>query len=205
MSGGRQQRAVFIVRTGTANLASVCAGFQRLGVTPHITADPAVARDAACVVLPGVGAFGAAMAQLTARGLDVALRQRMVSDKPTLAICLGLQLLCESSTESPGVAGLGVVRGAIDRFGANVRVPQLGWNEVVPDTGARWLTRDYAYFANSYRLTTPPPDCQVAWTDYGGRFVCAFERGRLLACQFHPELSGPWGLELLRRWLEQVE
>lgn len=201
----RQQRDVFIVRTGTANLASVCAGLQRLGVTPHITENPAVVRDAAQLVLPGVGAFGAAMEQLTARGLDVALQQRVASDKPTLAICLGLQLLCESSTESPGVAGLGIVRGAVERFGTDLRVPQLGWNEVMPDVGVRWLTRGYAYFANSYRLTTPPPECQVAWTDYGGRFVCAFERGRLLACQFHPELSGPWGLELLRRWLGWAE
>lgn len=205
MSGGDPPRDVFIVRTGTANLASVCAGLQRFGVMPHITEDPAVVRDAARLVLPGVGAFGAAMEQLTARGLAAALRQRVASDKPTLAICLGLQLLCESSTESPGVAGLGVVRGAVERFGTDLRVPQLGWNEVVPDTGARWLTRGYAYFANSYRLATPPSDCQVAWTDYGGQFVCALERSRLLACQFHPELSGPWGLELLRRWLGQVE
>ena len=87
------------------------------------------------------------------------------------------------------------------RFGEGVRVPQLGWNQIVPAAECQLLRGGYAYFANSYRLIEPPPGFAVATADHGGPFVAAIERGPLLACQFHPELSGAWGIELLRRWI----
>ena len=105
-------------------------------------------------MLPGVGAFGASMARLVELGLDAALRERIAADRPTIAICVGHQLLFETSDESPGVRGLGIVPGHVGRFADDVRVPQFGWNEVQPGEDALLLLEDgYAYFANSYRAT----------------------------------------------------
>ncbi len=194
---------VAIIRTGVANLASVVAAFDRLGVVAEVTTDRDFIVSASHVMLPGVGAFGAGMAALRESGVDEVLRQRIAQDKRTIAICLGLQLLCESSEETAGVVGLGIVPVAVRRFSdAHVKVPQLGWNRVEVPAGARFLASGYAYFANSFRVADGVPGALLAHADYDGKFVAAFERGNLLACQFHPELSGPWGQTLLRRWLE---
>ncbi len=191
-----------IVRTGVANLASVMAAFRRLGAEPAFSSSPDEAASADAVVLPGVGAFDAAIEALSADGMDVAIRERVLAGRPTLCVCLGMQLLCEDSEEAPGAKGLGVVPHTVTRFPDTVRVPQLGWNWVVSDAGCRMLVSGYAYFANSYRLAEAPAGWQVAWSEHGGRFVAAMERDGVLACQFHPELSGPWGLSLISRWLE---
>jgi imidazole glycerol-phosphate synthase subunit HisH len=155
-------------------------------------------------VLPGVGTLAAAMAQLEADGLVEPLRARLLAGRPTLAVCLGLQLLCEESEESPGRRGLGIVPARVTKLGAEVRVPQLGWNRIVPQPSCRLLEEGYVYFANSYRLEEAPAGWSAAMSDYGGPFVAAMERGAVLACQFHPELSGRFGLELLRRWLDDA-
>ena len=123
-----------------------------------------------------------------------------------MGICLGMQLFAEASEESPGEAGLGIVPGTAERFrSADIRIPQLGWNEVIPQTGCRLLQPGHAYFANSYRLAQVPAGWHGALTTHGEPFVAAFERGPVLACQFHPELSGAWGRALLTRWLEAGE
>ena len=192
---------VVVVPTGVANLASVLAGFRRLGAVPEVALDAAAVLDAPRVMLPGVGAFGPAMDGLRANGLDAALRDRLAAGRPTMAICVGMQALFEASDESPGAEGLGVVVGRIARFPEGVRAPQFGWNGVRPEPGCRLLEPGYAYFANSYRALAAP-GCAVARADHGGPFVAALERGRLLACQFHPELSGSYGRRLLARWLE---
>lgn len=194
--------SVLIIDTGVANIASLLAAFERVGRPARLTDSPGSVRSAAHVVLPGVGAFGAGMERLASAGLDEALRQRIGDGAPTLAVCLGLQLLCEASEESPGVAGLGVVEAQVMRFGDGVRVPQFGWNQVEPASDAALLRPGYAYFANSYRLGKLPDGWTGATADHGGPFVAALERGGLLACQFHPELSGHWGSELLQRWLD---
>lgn len=194
---------VIVVRTGTANLASMLAGLRRAGADPAVSDDVADVQTASWLVLPGVGAFGPAMRRLVEHNLDAALAERVRAGKPTLAVCLGLQLLAEGSAESPGVAGLGVLPVHVTRFPDTVRVPQLGWNEVQAGPTAILQQTGHAYFANSYRLVDPPAGWTPAFADYGGRFVAALERGALLACQFHPELSGQWGLDLLRRWLDR--
>ena len=132
------------------------------------------------------------------------LVERVSAGRPTLAICLGLQLLCESSAESPDVAGLGVVPLRVTRLRDTVRVPQLGWNHVDPDPASKFLKPGHAYFANSYCLEELPAGWAGAWSEHGGPFIAALERDSVLACQFHPELSGDWGLALLRRWLQCI-
>ncbi|MBI4568950.1 MAG: imidazole glycerol phosphate synthase subunit HisH [Planctomycetes bacterium] len=197
--------AVVVVRTGVANLASVLAGLSRAGARPHV-ADGGegaveVVRRAPALVLPGVGAFAAGMEGLRAGGLLEPLRERIAAGRPTLCVCLGMQLLFDASDESPGVAGLSVAPGRVTRFPTSVRVPQLGWNRVSPDPGCALVEPGFAYFANSYRALNAPPGWRAAWADHGGPFVAAMQRGAVLACQFHPELSGAWGTALIRRWL----
>lgn len=195
-------RPVLVVRTGSANIASVQAGLRRAGGEPELTEDPRAVIEAEHVVLPGVGALGQTKSRLDALGLSEALATRAESGRPLLAVCLGLQLLLEESEESPGVPGLGVVSGAATRFSDAVRVPQLGWNRVEAPEGALYLESGDYYFANSFRLGSEPEGCVAARADHGGWFTAAFERGALLACQFHPELSGGAGGRVLRRWLE---
>lgn len=193
---------VAVVATGTANLASVLAGLRRAGAAPRVIADPASVRSAERIVLPGVGAFGAGMSALAGAGLVEALVAHLRSGKPFLGICLGLQLLAAASDESPGVRGLGVIAGTVTRLrGSGVRVPHLGWNRVTPDAGGRLLVPGRAYFANSYKLDAVPAGWRAARTTHGTTFVAALERGSQLLCQFHPELSGRHGHDLLRAWL----
>ncbi len=196
-------RGVVIVPTGVANMASVGAALKRAGAEVSVAQSAEDVRTAPCVVMPGVGSFAAGIAALRQRGVDQALRERVEHGEPTLAICLGLQLLCEASDEAPGERGMGVIPGRIEKFRAR-RVPQIGWNEVSPDGACRVLSQESMYFANSYRLGAAPRGWGVAWAEYGGRFVAALERGPVVACQFHPELSGALGLSLIRRWLTQA-
>lgn len=192
---------VVIVPTGTANIASVVAAFRRLGAEPRVSESGADIAAASHVMLPGVGTFAAAMRRLVEHGLDQTLRERIAADRPTIAICVGHQLLFETSDENPGVRGFGIVSGSIGRFPGEVRVPQFGWNEVRPGDAARLLEGGYAYFANSYRATAAP-GWTVAEATHGGAFVAAMERGNTIGCQFHPELSGAYGEALLARFLD---
>jgi imidazole glycerol phosphate synthase glutamine amidotransferase subunit len=193
--------ALVIVDSGVANLASVQAAFAGLGVATEVSGDPAVVRHASRLVLPGVGAFGTGVNSLRSSGLDVALRTTIAEGTPLLAVCLGLQVLCDASEEAPGVEGLGVLRGVCRRLPDEVRVPHLGWNVVTPGPGCRFVANMDASFANSFALRELPPGCSGAWTTHGAPFVAAIERGTTLACQFHPELSGAAGRRLLQRWL----
>ncbi len=198
-------RKLTIVPTGTANTASIMAALNRLGAS---IGEAATADDVATssgVVVPGVGAFGAAMAQIESMGLRQALYDRIEANRPTLAVCVGMQLLSGASEESPGAVGLQVLEERVSRFGDGVSVPQMGWNTVEPDPGARFVEPGWAYFANSYRFDKAPTGWVGSRSEHGGTFLSALEKGDVLACQFHPELSGEWGARLLERWLQAVE
>lgn len=195
-------RQISIVPTGTANIASVKAAFRRLGTRPREVLDPRQLGEADTVVLPGVGTFGAAMQALRRNSVDAALRSRIDEGRPTLAICVGMQLLAESSEESHGVKGLGAIEDRVTRFARSLRVPQLGWNQVEPDSGSKLVAPGWAYFANSYRFEVPPAGWIGSSTEYGTTFTSTLERGDVLALQFHPELSGAWGAALLQGWLD---
>jgi len=193
---------VGIVPTGVANLEAVAAAFRRLGRTPRLLDSAAGISSADYVVLPGVGSFTDGMAELRRRGWAEAVRRRVEEGRPTLAICLGLQLLCEESEEAPGTAGLGCVPGRVVRLAESCRVPQLGWNRVAAPSGTTFLRSSVVYFANSYGLEAGPAGWTAAMGRHGSRFVAGLERGGVLACQFHPELSGKVGAGLLKRWIE---
>jgi len=189
-----------VVETGSANLASVLAALRRLGASPQLVQDADAIRRADRLVLPGVGAFGAVMSRLHVLGVAEALRERIESGRPLLAICLGFQVLAATSLESPGVAGLGVLDTVVRRLPSGVRVPQLGWNTVTASRKGCLVEGGHAYFANSYCIDAADASWTPSYTEHGVRMVAAVERGAQLACQFHPELSGRWGVDLLNRW-----
>ncbi len=193
---------VTIVRTGTANTASVVAAFGRLGTRAVLSDDPDAIAGAPMVVLPGVGSFSAGVERLSATGVDRAIIGRVDQNRPTLGICLGMQLFAGSSDESPGVAGLGVIDANATALPGSVSVPQLGWNRIEADPGCRILRNGEVYYANSYKLDAVPVGWRGAMTTHGDRFVGAIERGPVVLCQFHPELSGAFGAGMLGRWIE---
>ncbi len=217
---------IAIVDYGMGNLRSVQKALEYLGAEAHITSDPATIRSAEGVVLPGVGAFGSAMQRLDEAGLTPALRQVIEAGKPFLGICLGLQLLFESSEESPGVQGLSVLRGRVAGFrkgqwavgtrqsaqqNFSLPVPQIGWNAI--RLGTRTTTNplwrgvpdgSYVYFVHSYYAEPAEPEIISATTLYGIEFTSAVSKGALHAVQFHPEKSSHVGLAILRNFLEIV-
>ena len=193
---------VTVIETGLANIASVRAAFERLGCVVQLTRSAESVLDAGAVVLPGVGSFGAGMKSLVEQDLVEAIRTRVVENQPTLAICLGLQLLASASEESDGVDGIGAFESLVQGFPSTVRTPQFGWNKIRNENAPVLGGGGFVYYANSYRLTSCPSGWQSGWTDYGGPFVGCLQRGQVVACQFHPELSGAYGAEILSRWLQ---
>ena len=201
-------RSAVLIDTGSANLRSVATALRRVDLEPTAPTSPEQVVGADRVVLPGVGAFGAAMDALRDQDLVEALRERCVSGRPTLAVCVGMQVLAKASEENPGVEGLGILPAAVGRFRGALRVPHMGWNRVVAPSGVGWIETGYAYFANSYRINEDAAEhlraegWELAISDYEAGFIAAARRGGLLACQFHPELSGDWGRALLRAWAD---
>jgi imidazole glycerol phosphate synthase glutamine amidotransferase subunit len=221
----KKHAELVIIETGVANLASVRALSERIGLEPIVSADPNLIAQAPFVILPGVGAFGPAMQKLSRAGLDDAIRIRVTSGLPTAGICLGMQLFFEASEESEGVRGLSIFEGTVTKLKTSLPLPQLGWNRILPESQTQLLHAGWVYFANSYGLTLPvPPETCVprlkldaaaassestivcAKTEYGSSFISAIEvqqknRPFLLLCQFHPELSGQFGTDLFSRWI----
>lgn len=161
--------------------------------------------EGARLILPGVGAFGAAMGSLNAKGLADPLREWLAADRPFLGICLGLQLLYEGSEEDPGVPGLGFLKGSCEKFKVELKIPCIGWNRVLPEPGAEAVfggkSGEWFYFVHSYHAPRAS-ECVAATTDYEYRFPCAIRKGRAIAFQFHPEKSSLGGLALLERCLD---
>jgi ATP phosphoribosyltransferase/imidazole glycerol phosphate synthase glutamine amidotransferase subunit len=202
---------LLILPTGVANEASIHAALKR--VLP--VGSPAVARAASpaqllaarAVIVPGVGTFGSAMDAIVRADLKAALIERVRADLPTFFVCVGLQLLAAVSEESPGAAGLGVISAVARRFPPTVTTPQQQWARVEATAGCRLLapsssTPRFFYFSNSYFLDAVPLGWAALTACHGGvTYVAALERGRVVACQFHPELSGAAGQALLTRWL----
>lgn len=199
---------VTLLSTGIANVASVSAALTRLGVRAIPSVDPDACRTAAAVVLPGVGSFAAGMGALNRYGLGEALKERIEQGRPTLAICLGLQLLTESSDESPGTPGLGVLPVQTVHLDGAPRLPHFGWNRIESNGAQGLVQAGAAYFAHTYCLRPSARMESAGWriatSVEGSAFVAAVERGPVVAAQFHPELSSTYGRDLMVRWLERA-
>jgi glutamine amidotransferase len=198
---------VAIVDYGAGNIKSVENAVRYLGHEAVLTRDPAVILSADHVILPGVGAFGDAMARLRRYGLEEVLKETVKRGIPFLGICLGLQLLFESSEESPGAQGLGILKGHILRIpdGEGRKVPQIGWNDLTyPNPGKLFAglpEGTYVYFVHSYYLRAEDPSIVTARTRYGVDIDASVESGNVFACQFHPEKSEAAGMKILQNFL----
>jgi glutamine amidotransferase len=196
---------IAVLDYGMGNLRSVEKGFDRSGADASVTRDHQLIRAADGVVLPGVGAFPKAMRNLRELGLDALLEEVVSRGTPTLGICLGLQLLFESSSENEGSAGLGFLKGKVQRLPApGLKVPLIGWNPVAWSRRSR-LTDGLPdecpfYFVHSFAPVGVEDDDRLGTSAYGERFVCAVERGALFGVQFHPEKSSLHGLRLLENF-----
>jgi glutamine amidotransferase len=201
-------KPVAIVDYGVGNLRSVSKACAKAGFAAEPTASPAAVREAPGVILPGVGAFGAAMANLEQSGLrpvvEQAIREAMEGGRPFLGLCLGLHLLFEESEEAFGgeaPKGLGLFPGKVVRFSTGLKVPQIGWNTVrfAKDHALlRGLSEgSYFYFVHSYYVVPADPSLALFTTDYGGEFVSGVALGNAAGVQFHPEKSSSAGLTLL--------
>jgi imidazole glycerol-phosphate synthase subunit HisH len=198
---------IAVLDYGIGNLRSAQKALQHVGADARLTADPDVISRADGIVLPGVGAFGRCMEALRASGLDRVATEAIEADRPFLGICIGMQMLYESSEESPDARGLGVLHGRVRRLPEEVKHPQMQWNVLEPSRSSALLEGlaepVWMYFDHSY---APELSIDVVATcDYGGPITAAVERGRLWATQFHPEKSSAVGLALLGNFVRAVE
>lgn len=199
-----------IVDYDAGNLKSVEKALAYLGEEAVITRDRGAILSADRVILPGVGAFGDAMEKLGQYNMDEVLCQVVEREIPLLGICLGLQLLFESSQESPGVRGLGILKGKILRIPETkgLKIPHMGWNSLDIREGTRLFDGicqgEYVYFVHSYYLSAEDERIVAAFTEYGVRIHAAVEAGNVYACQFHPEKSGETGLKILKNFVEKT-
>lgn len=201
---------IAIIDYDAGNIRSVEKALAFLGEEAVVTGDAEVILGADGVILPGVGAFGDAMKKLQACGLDRVVRRCVEKGTPFLGICLGLQLLFESSEESPGVEGLHILKGRIVKIPAEggLRVPHIGWNSLqFPGRGRLFENLDenpYVYFVHSYYLQAEDESIVTATADYGVKIHASVERGNLFACQFHPEKSSDVGMQILKNFIKVV-
>ena len=198
-----------LIDYGAGNLRSVANALQSLDADVLIVSSAAdFPANPARVILPGVGSFGDSMEELCRRGLDEPVRRCLASGVPFLGICVGYQMLFEGSEESPGIPGLGILKGQVKRFLPGKKIPHMGWNSTTlthPDH-ACWAGLDpqpYFYFVHSYFPEPEDPSIIAAVTEYEEKFAAAVIRDHLWAVQFHPEKSQDSGLQLIRNFLQQ--
>jgi glutamine amidotransferase len=199
---------VAVLDYGIGNLRSAEKALEHVGADARLTADPGVIREAGGVVLPGVGAFGRCMEALRGSRLDSVALDAVHSGRPFLGICIGAQMLFDTSEEDPGAQGLGVLAGQVRLLPPTVKRPQMQWNvlDVVrPHPLLEGLpARPWMYFLHSFHPVPDDPDLIVATCDYGVAVTALAARGNVAAAQFHPEKSGTDGLALLGAFVQQV-
>ena len=201
---------IAILDYGMGNLRSVEKALERVGAEAEVTRDAERIRGADGVVLPGVGAFPKAMEAVRELGFDVLMREHVEAGRPVLGICLGMQLLFESSTELGGAEGLGLLDGEVIALDApGLKVPHIGWNEVSWTNGSplhEGLSNPAAFYhVHSFAPRTDAGDEVIGWSTYGSRFPSVVGRGSVFGVQFHPEKSGPDGLALLRNFVRLAQ
>jgi glutamine amidotransferase len=203
---------IAVVDYGASNLRSVMHALGHLGVDAHVAEHPDGLHGADAIILPGVGAFGAGMEQLRARGFEAPLGQAVADGLPLLGICLGMQFLFEVSEEMGAYTGLGLLPGRVVRFPegqmGGLKVPHMGWNQLHPRQESPLLAGladgAYCYFVHSYYCAPADQDDVLATTDYGLDFASVVARGNVYGVQFHPEKSQASGLRILRNFVDMV-
>ena len=197
-----------IIDYDAGNIRSVEKALSYLGEKTVVSRNPETLKNADKVILPGVGSFGQAMENLHRYELVPVIQDMIKEGKPFLGICLGLQLLLESSEESPGVEGLGILKGKILKIPSSpgLKIPHMGWNSLQLQNNGRLFRNipqdTYVYFVHSYYLQAQEPEIVKAVTGYGTEIHASVEKDNVFACQFHPEKSGKYGLEILKNFAE---
>lgn len=199
-----------IIDYGMGNLRSVQKAFEHVGVDAEICSDPAVLHESTALVLPGVGAFQDAIAELNRLGFSDLVREHVAAGKPLLGICLGLQLLFDVSEEDGEHKGLGIVPGRVVRFESQpgLKIPHMGWNAVhkakdVPETSTL-NNGDYVYFVHSYYVKPEDPSVVALSSNHSHEFCAAIQTGSVFATQFHPEKSQDVGLAMLKNFANSI-
>lgn len=199
---------IAIIDYDAGNIKSVEKAMTLLGQEAAVTRNKDTILSADKVILPGVGSFGDAMGKIRQYGLEPVIRQVAESGTPFLGICLGLQLLFEQSDESPGVPGLGILKGKILRIpeAEGLKIPHMGWNSLAFPVKGRLFSglpeEPYVYFVHSYYLEAADEQIVTAVAEYGTRIHASVEQGNVFACQFHPEKSSDAGLHILKNFVE---
>ena len=195
---------IAIIDYGAGNLQSVKNALDYLKVKSVITSNANEIIKAKKVIFPGVGSFGDGIRALNELDLIDPIMKAIEDNKPFLGICLGMQVLFEKSEESPGVEGLGIFEGTVKKFKGNLKIPQIGWNQlkIQKESGLFEGVEDksFFYFVHSYYVNPEDKDIVLATTDYGREFVSAIEKDNIFALQFHPEKSGEIGLKILENF-----
>lgn len=196
-----------IIDYDAGNIMSVQKAIEKLGEKPVLSRDPSVLLNADKLILPGVGSFGDSMDRIRHYGLEEVIKDYVASGKPFLGICLGLQLLFESSEETPGVKGLSILQGTVKKIptGEYTKIPHMGWNSLdFPRSGRLFEGIDenaYVYFVHSFYLDAKEKSDVTATTNYNVQIDASVERDNIFACQFHPEKSGEVGLKILSNFI----
>ena len=201
---------IAVIDYGVGNLFSVEKALAALGAEVRVTSDAAEIAAADKIVLPGVGAFGDCMKNLTATGLIPTIRACVAKGTPLLGICVGLQILFEGSEESPGIAGLGLLKGMVRKIQApGLKVPHMGWNSLMVteprqsvDLFKELSVKPYVYFVHSYHAVPADRSIITSAAVYGELLTASVAAGNIQATQFHPEKSGDVGLTILKNFIE---
>jgi len=198
------KKKITIIDYGLGNLASVANALEKLKIPYEISGDIDVLKNAKALILPGVGAAGRGMENLKKRGIDQVIIEQAKKGTPILGICLGMQLLL-STSEEDNVDCLGLIEGKVKKFDTNLKVPQIGWNQVEIKNSVLFngiKNNRYFYFVNSYYCKPVDENLIKGVTEYGLRFCSVLEKDNLYGVQFHPEKSGDIGLQLLKNFWE---
>jgi glutamine amidotransferase len=199
---------VAVLDYGIGNLRSAQKALQKVGADARLTNDASLIREAAATVLPGVGNFGACMKALDASGLTDLVREQIAAGGPFLGICVGMQMLFDSSDESPEVPGLGIIHGRVRYLPSTVKRPQMQWNRLsvrASDAAMSGLPAEpWMYFVHSLHCVPDDPSRVIATADYGCSITAAVRQDNVVAVQFHPEKSAVDGLAFLRTFVESA-
>lgn len=195
---------IAIIDYGAGNLRSIRRALETNGAETVITSDPEVVRKADAVVLPGVGHAGHAIAEIDRRGMTPAIRASVESGKPFLGICVGMQVLFEHQQEGD-MQGFGILKGNVREITGATKLPHIGWNKVTTGDADDGIDDGYFYFVHSFVAEPSNPDDVAGTSTYGEEFPVLIKSGNVWGTQFHPEKSGPAGIEFLGTWVNEVD